>query len=45
MGTSIDDLKALLYRITEEIWNKGRLELIDELIAEDLIEHIELPCL
>ena len=43
MGTSVDDLKALLYRITEEIWNKGRLELIDELIAEDLIDNVSMP--
>jgi len=35
--------KALMWRITEEIWNNGRLELIDELIAEDLVDHVELP--
>jgi predicted ester cyclase len=29
-------------RITDEIWNNGRLELIDELIAEDLVDHVEL---
>ena len=38
-----EDSKALMWRITEEIWNNGRLELIDELIAEDLIDHVELP--
>lgn len=38
-----DDSKALMWRITEEIWNCGKLELIDELIAEDLIDHVELP--
>ena len=43
MGTSGDDLKALLYRITEEIWNKGRLELIDELIGEDIIDNVSMP--
>jgi predicted ester cyclase len=37
-----EDSKALMWRITEEIWNKGRLELIDELIAEDLVDHVEL---
>ena len=37
-----DDSRALMWRITEEIWNNGRLELIDELIAEDLIDHVEL---
>ncbi len=35
--------KALMWRITEEIWNDGRLELIEELIAENLIDHVELP--
>jgi predicted ester cyclase len=37
-----EDSKALMWRITEEIWNNGRLELIDELIAEDLVDHVEL---
>jgi predicted ester cyclase len=41
MQTS-DDSKALMWRITEEIWNNGRLELIDDLIAEDLVDHVEL---
>jgi predicted ester cyclase len=42
MGTA-DDSRALMWRITDEIWNNGRLELIDELIAEDLVDHVELP--
>jgi predicted ester cyclase len=37
-----EDSKALMWRITEEIWNNGRLELINELIAEDLVDHVEL---
>ena len=41
MWTS-EDSKALMWRITDEIWNKGRFELIDELIAEDLVDHVEL---
>jgi predicted ester cyclase len=41
MGAT-EDSKALMWRITEQIWNKGRLELIDELIAEDLVDHVEL---
>jgi len=41
MGAT-EDSKALMWRITEEIWNNGRLELIDELIAEDLIDHVEV---
>jgi predicted ester cyclase len=43
MADSVDDLKALLYRITEEIWNQGNVELIDELIADDFIDNIEMP--
>ena len=42
MGTT-EDSKALMWRITNEIWNEGRLELIDELIAEDLVDHVETP--
>src|ERR1700761_8627085 len=41
MGTT-EESKALMWRITNEIWNEGRLELIDELIAEDLVDHVEL---
>jgi predicted ester cyclase len=37
-----EDSKALMWRITEEIWNNGRLDLIDDLIAEDLVDHVEL---
>jgi steroid delta-isomerase-like uncharacterized protein len=42
MGDS-PDLKALLRRITDEIWNEGRLELIDELVAEDFVDHVDMP--
>jgi predicted ester cyclase len=31
----------LLRRITEEIWNRRCYELIDELISEDFVDHIE----
>lgn len=37
-----EESKALMWRITDEIWNNGRLDLIDELIAEDLVDHVEL---
>jgi len=29
--------------ITEEIWNRRRLELVDELISEDLVDHVDIP--
>src|SRR5262249_32956059 len=35
--------ETLLRRITEEIWNDRRVELVDELIAEDLVDHVDLP--
>ncbi len=35
--------KALMWRITEEIWNQNHPELIEEFIAEDLVDHLELP--
>ena len=40
-----EESKALLRRITDEIWTGGRLDLIDELVADDFIDHIEMPCL
>ena len=33
----------LMRRITTEIWDEGRIERVDELIAHDLIDHLELP--
>jgi hypothetical protein len=30
-------------RITAEIWDGGRIDLVDELIAEDLVDHIDDP--
>jgi predicted ester cyclase len=41
MGT--EESKILMRRITQEIWNEGRLDLISELIGADLIDHIEMP--
>jgi steroid delta-isomerase-like uncharacterized protein len=35
--------EALMRRITEEIWNGRRHDLVDNLIAEDLVDHIEIP--
>ena len=33
----------LLRRVTEEIWCRRRYELVDELIADDFVDHIEMP--
>jgi predicted ester cyclase len=35
--------RELMRRITAETWDEGRLELVDELIAEDFVDHVELP--
>src|ERR1700730_10758458 len=38
-----EESKALMRRVTDEIWNQGRLDLVDELIAEDFVDHMEAP--
>ncbi|MCJ7671617.1 MAG: ester cyclase [Acidimicrobiia bacterium] len=37
------DPTQLMRVITEEIWNRRRLDLVDELIAEDLVDHCAFP--
>lgn len=41
MTDQTEESRALLRRITNEIWNNGRLDLIEELIGNDLIDHID----
>ena len=36
---SIEQNKALAKRFIEEVWNQGRLEVADELLAPNLITH------
>ena len=43
MASQTEESKALLRRITDEIWTAGRVELIDDLIAEDFVDHVEIP--
>jgi steroid delta-isomerase-like uncharacterized protein len=38
-----EESKKLMWRITDEIWNQGHPEMMDELIAEDLVDHVEFP--
>ncbi len=40
---STEDNKALARRMYNEVINGGNLDLIDELVAEDFIEHEEQP--
>jgi predicted SnoaL-like aldol condensation-catalyzing enzyme len=35
----IEQNKAIAQRFIEEVWNQGRLEVADELLAPDLITH------
>jgi predicted ester cyclase len=30
-------------RLTAAVWDEGRIEVVDELVAEDLIDHVEMP--
>lgn len=41
MSESSEESRELMRRITTEIWDKGRIDLVDELIAEDLVDHVE----
>ena len=43
MADQTEESKALLRRITDEIWTGGRLELIDELVSDGFIDHVEMP--
>lgn len=43
MTDKTENPKELLRRITAEIWTNGRLELIDELVGEDFVDHIDVP--
>jgi predicted ester cyclase len=42
MADQSEESKALMYRVTNEIWNERQVERIDDLIAEDLVDHLEL---
>jgi hypothetical protein len=39
LGGIMPDARALLVRMFEEIINQGRLEVADELFAEDFVDH------
>ena len=43
MDPQSEESKKLMWRITDEIWNRGHSELMDELIAEDLVDHVDVP--
>jgi len=35
----VADLKALMKRFNDEVMSQGKMEVIDEIVSEDLIEH------
>jgi steroid delta-isomerase-like uncharacterized protein len=40
---STEQNKALVHRLIEEVFNRGNISLVDELMAPDFVEHEELP--
>ena len=43
MTDQAEQSKALLRRITEQIWSSGQIDLVDELVAEEFVDHVDLP--
>ena len=39
----MSDLKSLNRRFYDEVLNKGNLDVVDELVDEDMVEHVPLP--
>jgi steroid delta-isomerase-like uncharacterized protein len=39
----MSDIKESQQRFVEEIQNQGRIEVVDELIAEDMVDHTPFP--
>jgi steroid delta-isomerase-like uncharacterized protein len=39
----MSDNKAVMLRLYEEVFSQGNIDLIDEIMAEDFVEHEELP--
>ena len=40
-----EDNKAIVRRLFDEVWNKGRLEVVDELFSADFVDHDAKPAL
>ncbi len=40
---SLDENRELVRRFNEEVWGKGRLDLIDELFSPDFVDHYQAP--
>jgi steroid delta-isomerase-like uncharacterized protein len=42
-ASDIDHNKALFTKFVDEVMNKGNMAVVDELLAEDFVEHEEMP--
>ncbi len=40
---STEEIRATMRRIPEEIYNQGKLDVVDELFSTDYVEHFPLP--
>jgi hypothetical protein len=40
---STEDNKVIVRRLHEEVWNKGNVAAIDELVAPNMIVHYHYP--
>jgi predicted ester cyclase len=43
MSELSEQSRELMRRITAEVWDEGRVDAVDELIAEDLVDHMDVP--
>ena len=39
MSTAKPESKELVHRLHSEIWSKGNLDLVEEIVSEDYVEH------
>ena len=39
----MSDNKAVMLRLYEEVFTQGNIDLMDEIVADDFVEHEELP--
>ena len=40
---SIEENRGLIRRFNEEVWGKGRVDLIDEIFSADFVDHYTAP--
>ena len=40
--TTLESNKTLVHRTQNEVWNKGNLEIVDQLFSEDFVRHFPI---